>query len=66
MTEIGEDNPMMTVRDLADILPYTEATIREWVKDNKFPNAIRVGRKYMIPKSDLTDFLNARYGSAAK
>jgi excisionase family DNA binding protein len=53
----------MTVREVADLTQVSEATIRQWIKDNHL-RAIDVGREWRIIPGDLEDFLD-RHATAA-
>lgn len=49
----GDEDRLMTVREAAEELRLTTATVRQWIRDGKLP-AIRAGaRKYVIRRSDL-------------
>jgi excisionase family DNA binding protein len=49
----------LRVRDAARLLGYSEDTIRNWINRPTHPlPATKVGRDWLIKKSDLDDFLN--------
>jgi len=43
---------ILTIKEAAKLLKYSEATLRSWVKKGKVP-AFRVGRKYRIRIRDI-------------
>lgn len=51
-----------TTKELGEIFAVKAQTIRLWIDEGKFPEHRRVGRKYLIPMSDVKNLLNAMYG----
>lgn len=55
------DSPeMMTPGEVGKVLRHSEQTIRRWCKagpDCKFPNAVMIGQKRLIPRSDVQALL---------
>jgi len=49
-------------RETAEIFQVTPESIRNWIKDGKFPNVRRIGRKMIIPERDIQALLNGTYG----
>lgn len=47
-----------TVREVADLLKVSEATVRRWIKDEEL-RAIDIGKGWRIGSSDLGAFLQA-------
>jgi excisionase family DNA binding protein len=47
-----------TVKEVADRLKVSEATVRGWIKDGEL-RAIEVGKGWRIADSDLTSFLSS-------
>ena len=43
---------ILTIKEAAKLLKYSETTLRSWVKKGKMP-AFRVGRKYRIRIRDI-------------
>ena len=58
-----DDNPLKTTDEVAEIFRVTPQTVRMWIRENKFPNIVRPGRKYMIPMSDVLSLLNEQHGA---
>lgn len=58
-----EDFPQFydTVK-IAKLFSVTTETVRNWLNDGKFPNHKRVGRKWLIPESDVMALLHSTYG----
>jgi len=48
--------------EVSKLFSVTPETVRNWVVEGKFPNTRRVGRKYMIPETDLQALLSSTYG----
>lgn len=53
-----------TVKELADLLRVSEATVRGWIKDGEL-RAIEIGKGWRIADSDLEAFL-CRHSTRAK
>ena len=47
-----EQEPFLTVAEIAHELRKTEVTVRTWIREGKLP-AIRAGRSYRVRRSDL-------------
>ncbi len=47
-----------TVKEVADRLQVSEATVRSWIKDGEL-RAIEIGKLWRISDSDLTGFLSS-------
>ncbi len=52
-------DPLLTVREVADLLKVSEDTVREWIH-NKSLRAIKFGREWRVVVRDLESFLNGR------
>lgn len=55
----------LTVREVAELFRVSIETVRVWIlegKDGRFPNAIKPGRGYLIPRGDVAKFLNELHG----
>jgi excisionase family DNA binding protein len=50
------DEPLYTVRDVAERLQVTGRTIRDWIKSGRL-KAVRAGHAWRIKASDLDAFL---------
>lgn len=46
-----------TVNEVATMLNISAATLLRWVKSDKMPSFFRIGRKWLIRKSDLEIFI---------
>ncbi|MDP3261719.1 MAG: helix-turn-helix domain-containing protein [Tabrizicola sp.] len=51
-------SPLLTTRDVAELLQLTETTIRSWIVGGEL-RAMRFGREYRIAAEDLDAFLEA-------
>jgi excisionase family DNA binding protein len=61
--QLEVDDPLYTVREVADICKVTPWTVVNlWIKGEKL-KATKVGSRWRIPKSELVKFLNERYGT---
>ena len=49
--------PLLTIRDVADICDVSTKTVRRWIKAGELP-AIRLGRQWRIVPRDFERFLN--------
>lgn len=54
----------MTVREVADLVQVSEATVRHWIKEGAL-RAIDVGREWRIVPRDLEAFLDLHATSTA-
>ena len=45
--------PLLTVKECADLLRVTERTVRRWCRDGIIPRAIHPGRAWRIPREAL-------------
>jgi predicted site-specific integrase-resolvase len=53
---------MLDADRVAEIYLVTVWTVREWCKQNKFPGAVKSGRKWLIPESDVLKDLEKKHG----
>lgn len=59
LKQLLEDFPgPFSVREAAGLLGYSEKTVCGWCKENQL-SAIRISRKYYIPKKYLLDFVES-------
>ena len=49
-----------TVGEVAKMLNISEATMLRWLKAEKIPGFFRIGRRWLIRKSDLETFINGQ------
>ena len=55
---------IVTVEDIMDMLGVGRSTVYSMLRNNNIPH-VRVGRKYIIPKSSVIGFLDAtRYNGS--
>ncbi len=47
-----------TVEEVSKMLNISEATLLRWLKADKIPGFFRIGRRWLIRKSDLEVFIN--------
>ena len=52
-------DPLLTVREVADLLKVSEDTVREWIH-HKSLRAIKFGREWRVVVRDLENYLNGR------
>ncbi len=53
------DNPLMTVKDVAQELKVSDRWVTKQIQEKKL-QAIRIGREYRVYRSDLDMFLHKR------
>jgi len=51
-------SPLLTTRDVAELLQLTETTIRSWIVGGEL-RAMRFGREYRVAVEDLEAFIKA-------
>lgn len=47
-----------TTSEVAKMLNISDATMLRWLKADKIPGFFRIGRRWLIRKSDLEAFIN--------
>lgn len=50
----------MTVDEIAVMLRMTAGTVREKRKSGAFPDAVKVGRRWLIPTEDVVAYLDSQ------
>nr|DAK84354.1 MAG TPA: helix-turn-helix domain protein [Caudoviricetes sp.] len=55
-----EDKQLLNTKIVSEILLVTPAHVRELIKAGNFPNAVRPGKGYLIPRSDLNAYILRR------
>lgn len=50
------------VSEIASLLRVTPQTIRNRIKEEVYPGAIKPGRDWLIPKPEIMNALNKRFG----
>jgi excisionase family DNA binding protein len=48
---------MYGVADLGKLTGISAYTVRLWFRNNEFPNAVRVGGRWLAPESDVKNFI---------
>lgn len=59
-TPPSEDEPLLTVDEVAERLNVSTKTVRRWIKTGELP-AYRLGRQIRISEKDLRRFLRDRW-----
>jgi len=61
------DDPLMKVRDVAEIFDVTPATIREWISQGILP-AVKIGRGHYwrVYASEVTALAHRKYGNESQ
>ncbi len=54
------DNRLWTVEEIAEALRVGEEAVRRWCRDGKIRDAVKVGRRWLVKESTLSDFLGSR------
>ena len=49
--------PLMTVREVAEMLKVKETTVRTWIRERKL-RAVKVGKDWRVAVVDLESFVN--------
>ncbi len=60
-----KNKEFFTTRELADLLNLSRITIFNWIKKGKI-KAQKVGKSYIIPRSELRDFLSEELSAKKK
>lgn len=50
------------INEVAQFFRQADETIRTWVKTGEFPNAFKAGRIFLIPKQDVLELAQRKYG----
>lgn len=59
---LADGEQYYTVGEVAGLLRVGPATIRKRLKDGVYPGAIKPGKSWLIPESQLMNALNKRFG----
>ncbi|AKJ71847.1 DNA binding protein [Tsukamurella phage TIN4] len=54
---VAPEQKMLNTKQVSDILLVEPGTVRELVRAGKFPNATRPGKGWLIPQSDVTNYI---------
>jgi predicted site-specific integrase-resolvase len=57
---------LLSTADVAKRLTADETTVRLWCRQGYFPNARQIGRGWIIPESDVTNFTPPKMGRPPK
>ncbi len=55
-----ESKDMLTVKEVANLLQMSEATVLRWLRAKKVDGFFRIGRKWLIRKSDFEKFISQK------
>jgi len=60
--EIKKELPesTFTTSEVAKMMNISDATMLRWLKAEKIPGFFRIGRKWLIRKSDFEEFISKR------
>lgn len=58
---IDLSDQLMTVGEVAKIFQVSNYTVRVWIHEDQI-KATKIGRRWRIPKSEVTRFANLKYG----
>lgn len=50
------------VNEVGQFFRQTDGTIRSWIRKGVFPNAFMGGKVYLIPKADVLQLAQDKYG----
>lgn len=53
---------LCTAEELAEFFRITKPTSLSWLKENRLPNAFKVGGRWRIPKEDILELAKSMYG----
>ena len=59
-------SPYMTVAEVADLLRTTPAAIYAKIERHQLPGVIKLGRRRLIARADLIEFLNQNRAPSPK
>lgn len=54
---VAPEKDLLNTDQVAEILMVTPGTVRDLIRSGKFPGATRPGRGYLIPRSDVHDYI---------
>jgi predicted site-specific integrase-resolvase len=57
---------LLSTANVANRLKADETTVRLWCRQGYFPNARQIGRGWIIPESDVTNFTPPKMGRPPK
>lgn len=57
---------LMTMREVADEYPWSEATLRDWRFRAIGPRSARIGRRVFYRRADIEKFLSEQFEAEAK
>lgn len=56
------ENNYLGVKDVADELGVSKATVLRWLQAGKLDSFFRIGRKWLVRKVDFDKFINSKVG----
>ena len=57
-----EEDPLLSVKRVANIFDVKEATVRGWIRDGKISATKLGGKAFRIQQSEVKRFANVKYG----
>lgn len=65
MSELNANN-FLSVKDVAEELNVSKATILRWLKSGKLDGFFHIGRKWLIRRADFEKFISGKINSATQ
>jgi excisionase family DNA binding protein len=56
------EKPLWTVKDMSEYFTIRQTTIRDWIREGRFPNALLIGNTWRVPVGDIKKFIQKAYG----
>lgn len=57
---------LLTIKEVAERYPFTEATWRYWRYRNEGPPSARIGRRVVYREADIEAWVEAQFAAASK
>jgi excisionase family DNA binding protein len=57
---MGNETMALTLGECANELRISQNTLTSWIKSNKGPTYIRIGRKYLFSREEVAAFLRGQ------
>jgi predicted DNA-binding transcriptional regulator AlpA len=58
-------SPLLLLEDVCELVRVSPQTVRRWLKDRRFPQPIRLGRKLLWTQSAIDQVLAEKAGHAS-
>ena len=62
MSVVPHHKRMLSTKQVAEYLMVKEATVRLLLRQGKFPHAMRPGRSWLVPLTDLEAYVKEKHG----